>query len=364
MKIGIDARLYGTKNRGLGRYVKKLVDGLTSLPERQRYVIFLNEDNFDTFSTANPLVKKVLLPARWYSVKEQWLALKIIKPFCLDLMHWPHFNVPYFYQQPFIVTIHDLIINHFPNSRATTLPNWQYWLKLVGYRQVLRHAVLASKKIIVPSQFVKEDLLKFFKVPATKISVIYEGYFLDQSHEPAKISRLAITKPFLLYVGAAYPHKNLEMLVRVFKQLNKEKRYQLVLVGSQDNFYQRLKDQAALDRDIIFTGFVAEGELAGLYQQALAYIFPSLYEGFGLPPLEAQAHGLPVISSKQSCLPEILADSVLYFDPKNPAELLQKLQRLTGSQSLRAELRAKGLKNIQRFSWQKMVKETLKLYLA
>ncbi len=361
MKIGIDARLYGTKYRGLGRYIKKLVDGVTRLNDNNQYVIFLTRENYDEFKTDNKRIKKVLMNARWYSLKEQIIVSWIIKREKVDLMHFPHFNVPLNYNKKYIVTIHDLIIDHFPTSRATNLPKWQYNLKLKGYQKIIRHAIAKADKIIVPTKFGKIDLISMYQVPENKIKVIYEGYFLDTTHEESDIKRFNIAKPYLLYVGAAYPHKNLEMLVKAFENVNKEDKYQLVLVGNIDKFYERVKKKIN-SSDILFTGYVSESELKGLYQKALIYIFPSLYEGFGLPPLEAQAHGLPVISSNESCLPEVLEDSVIYFDPRNEIDIIKKINLILNDQNLRGELVIKGRENIKRFSWEKMISETEEIY--
>ena len=360
MKIGIDARLYGTKHRGLGRYVKKLVDGLLEYDKKNKYVIFLSKDNFDEFN--NSKAKKVLLDARWYSLKEQFLVPKIIKKEKLDLVHFPHFNVPLFFSDKYIVTFDDLIINHFPSSRSTTLPKWQYKIKLWGYKTILKHAVKTSKKIIVPTNFVKKDILSYYQVPAEKIEVTYEGYFLKDKHQPTAINHFNISKPYLLCVGAAYPHKNLERLVNVFKEFNSSNKFQLVLVGWQDYFYKRLKKIVKDYKDIIFTGYVSESELSGLYAKAVAYIYPTLHEGFGLPAIEAQAHSLPVVSSNTSSLPEVLADSAIYFNPKNDLEIKKSIEQVIADDKLRKILIAKGRENIKRFSWQKMIKETHNLY--
>lgn len=361
MKIGIDARLYGTKHRGLGRYVQKLVDGLLAIDQKNQYFLFFTKDNIEEPRFKSSKVKKILLDARWYSLKEQLIATPIIKKTGVDLMHFPHFNAPLAYAGKYLVTIHDLIIDHFPDSRASTLPGWQYQLKLLAYKKVFSQSVRRAQKIITPSNFVKTDLIGLYQVPAEKIRVIYEGYFLSNNQQAADISRLAISKPYLLYVGAAYPHKNLERLIGVFKKLNQTRKYQLVLVGKIDKFYERLQ-KSINDQDVILTGYVAEAELKSLYQGAWLYVFPSLYEGFGLPPVEAQAQGLPVAAANRSALPEVLSDSVVYFNPENEEEMLLKIKEAATDELLRKSLIAKGLENIKRFSWEKMVKETLELY--
>ena len=361
MKIGIDARLYGTKHRGLGRYVQKLVDGVVKADTKNQYVLFFTKDNIKEFKTQNSKVKTVEVNARWYSLKEQSVVPKIIKKEKLDLMHFPHFNVPFSFNDRYIVTIHDLIIDHFPDSRATNLPKWQYKIKLSAYKKILSHAVKKAEKIIVPSKFVKTDLMSLYQVSEEKIEVTYEGYFLEDDHESVDIKRFQINKPYLLYVGAAYPHKNLERLINVFNTINKSDKYQLVFVGKVDKFYQKLKD-AVKNKDIIFTGFVSEGELKSLYQNALINVFPSLYEGFGLPPIEAQAHRLPVVSSNRSSMPEVLSDSVIYFNPEDESDMVNKITKVLNNDKIRQDLIKKGLENIKKFSWDKMVDETIKLY--
>ncbi|MFA6304759.1 MAG: glycosyltransferase family 1 protein [Patescibacteria group bacterium] len=364
MRIGIDARFYGTKQRGIGRYVKKLVDGLVTDDKKNSFVIFLSADNFDDFKTDSPRVKKVLFNMPWYGWREQLFGQRVIARENLDLMHWPHFNVPYFYRGPFVVTIHDLIINHFPDSRASTLPKWLYAIKLWFYKKIIAQAAKKAKKIIAPSEFVKNDLVKTFSLKPEKVKVIYESYFLSNQQQAVDISRFKITKPFLFYVGAAYPHKNLEQLLKVWPKINSSKNYQLVLAGRIDYFYQQLKQAFAADASVIFTGFVADSELAALYQSAILYVFPSLYEGFGLPPVEAQAHGLAVVSANSSCLPEVLGQGAVYFDPSNESEMFNVINNALNDRHLRQQIIANGLKNVQRFSWDKMIKETRALYLS
>lgn len=185
------------------------------------------------------------------------------------------------------------------------------------------------------------------------------------------LEKYKINKPYLLYVGNAYPHKNLGRLIETFKILinTYEKDLQLVLVGEEDYFYQRLKKEISsilysikeFDR-IIFTGFVPEEELLTFYQNAAVYIFPSLCEGFGLPPLEAMAHGVPVVCSKSTCLPEILGEAVVYFDATNPQNMAKKINSVLSDESLRQKLIAAGYEQIKKYSWRKMAEETLKIY--
>ncbi|PIT90494.1 MAG: hypothetical protein COU22_01870 [Candidatus Komeilibacteria bacterium CG10_big_fil_rev_8_21_14_0_10_41_13] len=360
MKIGVDARLYGLKHRGLGRYLKEILDRLARLDQQNDYLVFLTKDNWQEFQTDNPRVKKVLLDIRWYSLAEQFIVPLKLKKYKLDLMYWPHFNLPYFYKGRSVLTVHDLIINHFPHSRATTLPKWLYSLKLLGYKSVIKRAINRAEKIIVPSEFVKKDILENYKIEGEKIFVIYEGCSLKNINQATKgtLSDFNISKPYLLYVGAAYPHKNLEFLIKNFEKFNSQEnfKYQLALVGGDDFFYQRLR-KSFDNPDIIFTGQVSDNQLSVLYSSARLFVFPSLFEGFGLPPLEAQAHSLPVLSADSSALPEVLWDSVLYFNPRDQKEFLLKLKEILEDQALRERLQAKGLENIKRFDWLKTAEE-------
>jgi len=360
MKIGIDARLYGLKNRGLGRYVKNLIDRLPE--DNNEYVVFLLPENFNEFASKTKNIKKVLLPARWYGLKEQWLVNKMAKKEKIDLMHFTHLNVPYFYSGKFIVTIHDLTINRFPDSRATTLPYPLYLIKLWAYKKIIKHALDKAEKIICPSNFVKQDLINFYHTRENKINVLYEGVDFKQLEKANQKIPDKIIKPYILYVGAAYPHKNLEFLIKSFTLFNKGNIYELVLVGRTDFFYERLIKDSANQKNIVFWGEASDGDLINLYQNCLFFIFPSLNEGFGLPPLEAQNCEAAVLSSNSSCLPEILGKSALYFNPIKVDDLIEKMKELAESKDKREALIGLGNENYKRFSWDKMAKETFKLY--
>ena len=207
--------------------------------------------------------------------------------------------------------------------------------KKLFYRIIIKRALKKSKKIITVSNFTKNDIIEQFKIPADKIEVTYEGVanlakgsdslFITKLDQSKVLNSYSIENSFLLYVGNAYPHKNLDFLLRAFKVLYQEDQsLRLVLVGQEDYFYRQIKD---LDFElfpnnspVIFTGYVPDNELEILYQQALLYAFPSLYEGFGLPPLEAMAKSCPVLSSQAASMPEILGSAAMYFDPRDQAD--------------------------------------------
>lgn len=376
MKIGIDARFFGPKAKGLGRYTQKLIEELEKNDNQNDYLIFLRQENFNEYQPQNPHFKKVLADWAWYSLGEQIFFPCQLYSHKIDLMHFTHFNAPALYARPFVITIHDLILQRWPTAKDTFFGRIKYRFKNIGYKIVIRLAAAKAQKIIAVSQFVKDDIIKYFGVAEEKISVIYEGsprvsdrQELNDNREI--LEKYKIKKPYLLYVGNAYPHKNLSNLAKAF-QLLRDSRYrdlQLVLVGGEDYFYQKLKKAncnsagVCFGGGVIFTGFAPDRELKGLYEEAEAYVFPSLCEGFGLPPLEAMSYALPVASSSATCLPEILGEAALYFDALDIKDMAEKIDQIISDKKLRQSMVEAGFKQIEKYSWQKMAKATKEIYL-
>jgi glycosyltransferase involved in cell wall biosynthesis len=364
MKIGIDARMFGPKQGGLGRYIEQLIINLEKIDRTGEYVIFLRKDNWDEYSPAAPNFKKVLADIPWYGWAEQAKMPGIIRRENIDLMHFPHWNVPVFFNAPYIVTIHDLLLLHYPTRKASTLGFLAYWLKNIAYKIVLRHAVQKARAIITPSEFTKQDVIGVFNLPAEKITVTRLAPYknnavLSGGRAPA------IPEPYVLYVGVAYPHKNLERLLLAWKIFTEKhgNKYRLVLSGKNNYFYQKLKDSAKSD-NIIFTDFLSDADLSAIYDHASLFVFPSLYEGFGMPPLEAMTHGVPVVSSHSTCLREILGDATYYFDPKQPAEIADAIQAVLADQNLRNNLLEKAKNVLAKYSWEETARQTLNIYLS
>jgi hypothetical protein len=373
-RIGIDARFYGPLGKGLGRYTQEVVDNVIAMDKENEYIIFLSQDNFEEFR-ANERVKKVLAPVRWYTLAEQILMPFYIWREKLDLIHFPHFNVPIFTPIKFVVTVHDLILTKFSTVRATTLSPFFYKIKNFSYKIVIWLAVKRAQIVITVSQFTKDDIISQFKVSPQKVRVTYEGVASFQPEKTEKnicddkkvLLGYNIRDPFLLYVGNAYPHKNLEGLVSVFYSLHKKnKNLSLVLVGKKDYFYSRVEEFTKKywikNSPIVFPGFVPDEKLAILFRNALTYVFPSFYEGFGLPPIEAMAHGCPVVSSDKSSLPEILGEAAVYFNPEDKEEMFNCIEEIMNDEKLRLSLIEKGYKQIKNYSWKKCAVETLAIY--
>jgi glycosyltransferase involved in cell wall biosynthesis len=362
MIIGIDARMLGPKCGGLGRYVEQLISHLLKLDTNDQYVLFLKKDNWDLVEE-NTRVKKVLTDIHWYGWKEQTKFVSIIKKEKIDLMHFPHWNVPLLYNRPFVVTIHDLLLMHYPTRAASKLGPVLYWIKQLAYKLTLKLAAKKAKHIIVPSEYTKQDVVETLGVASEKISVTYEAPFSVIASE-AKKSKYD-DKKYILYVGVAYPHKNLEGLLESWKKFQTyEKNYELILVGKKNFFYERIQEKIDNDEinNVRLTGFVSDEELHELYAGASLYVFPSLYEGFGLPPLEAMQHGIPVVSSNRTCMPEILGEGALYADPENHDQFADAMYRALTDEDVRFELKSKAREELKRFSWADLARKTSAIY--
>ncbi len=367
MRIGVDARFYGPAAKGLGRYVERLLAHLERQPGDNDFVVFLRAAQWDAYQPRDPRFRKVLADVPWYSLAEQLRMPAVLHRERLDLMHFPHYNVPLLFRGPFVVTIHDLIVSRYPTRRASRLGLLPFLFKQLAYRVVIASAVRRARTILTVSEFSKSELRSIFRVPASKIVVTYEAADPPVASSPAHNARWAALQPYLLYVGNAFPHKNLEGLLHAFRLLRARGQggLRLVLVGKMEHFYERLRRMAqrlGLADAVVFPGYVPDDALASLYRNATLYVFPSFDEGFGLPPLEAMAAGTPVASSDHASLPEILGDAAAYFNPDSPEEMAQALHALLADSARLAALRARGAQRIRRYSWDALAKTTLDVY--
>ena len=370
MRIGIDARFYGRANKGLGRYTEQLLDHLQEIDDRNEYLVFLREENFSSFRPRRRNFRKIKADFPWYSWSEQIGFCRLLRRENPDLVHFPHFNVPLFYRRPFVVTIHDLILLRFPTRRAGTRGAVVYYLKYLAYRLVIASAVYRAKEILAVSRFTAGDLCRLWPAARGKTTVTYEAVFppvlsAEEAAEklPEVKKKYAILKKYILYVGNAYPHKNLSRLIRAFAESRLKDEYLLVLVGRDDFFYRRLRrEEAACGDTFLVLDTVSDEELEILYRGAEAFVFPSLYEGFGLPPLEAMSRGVPVASSDHPCMREILADAALFFDAESEEAIREALEKILRRDDLREKLHREGIERANRFSWRPLAEKTLAAY--
>ena len=356
MIIGIDGNEANVENKvGVSIYVLELIHYFyTKTDSNTQYVIYLRDKPHHDFPLPNNhfqyhivkgnfLWSQLFLPINLYLKKE------------IDIFFSPAHYAPRFCPVPTVVTIHDLSYFYYPNDFLRKdlyqLKNWT------------KYSVEKASKIIAVSKNTKKDLIKYYHVPENKIEIIYNGFNSKLKVKSKKLKIELKNKKYILYVGTIQPRKNLHTLITAFHLLLKEKpEYSLIIAGKKGWLYGKLFDHVRtlnLEDKIIFTGYISDEEKEMLYQHASFFVLPSLYEGFGIPLLEAMNYDCPVIASFTSSLPEIGGDACLYFDPNKPEELNEKMKEIIGNTPLRKELVQKGKKRVQLFSWVKCGRETL-----
>lgn len=368
MKIGIDARLI--EETGVGRYIQNLISELHTIDSKNTYVVYLRRPQYETFVLPGANWEKRLADVRWHTIAEQIQMPQYFQRDALDLVHIPYHNPPIFYRGKMIVTIHDLTILHFSTGKATTLPFGLYSLKRIGYWAVLQAALRRAAQIIAVSETTKQEIIDHFHVHPARITVTYEGVNAAIQQKTYTMEASPVSYPFFLYVGNAYPHKNIEVLVEAFRLFVSKPQStpaaKLVLVGKEDFFYRRLRilvKQLHLEDRIIFFGQATDDQLTRLYRHAIALVFPSLMEGFGLPALEALSSDCKVIASNISIFHEILRDHAEYFDPHDTHALVRMLEKAASVTKVTPKKDpSSNAIYARKFSWHKMAQETLGVY--
>lgn len=370
MRIGIDARFYGPRvgGGGIGRYVSQLVTHLQEIDHQNHYVLFLKKENFHECVITNPRFEKRLVDVHWYGVKEQLVMPREIHRARVDFMHYPHFNIPVFSRVPFMVTIHDLILIEDKNSaRSSTRLGLVHGFKHAGYRFALEYAIHKSSHILTVSEYTKRSLLKHFRVTNKKMSVIPNGVQKPQATKGVNLFELGVYDPYFLYVGNAYPHKNLEMLMHAFARYREHDPYtQLVIAGRRDVFSRTLEQEAKElgipAEQLRFIDLPTDAEVAALYKSAKLFIFPSRIEGFGIPPLEAMSYGTPVAAAHATSLPEVLGPTAHYFDPDDIEGLVEIMKLFKTQPQELSRFTDAGREQAESYEWQNTAEMTLAAY--
>jgi len=368
MKIGIDCRLFSSSFTGIGRctheLVKHIIEMNRKLAEPHELVLFFNNPEYREFRSLAP-IKKVLINAKHYSFDEQWTFWRKLKKEKCDVVHFPHFNKPILYKGDYTVTIHDLTLSMFPGKKMTK------WYHRLAYHMVIKSAIKHARRVIAVSQNTKNDIIEHFKIKPDKIAVVYNGVnkefdlMKDVEKTHPTLRKHKINKQFLLYVGVWRSHKNLPRMIEAFKKLRESSDIQLVITGKPDLHYPEVIDtvkRLKLTENVIFPGLVSEKELIHLYNAAMIFIFPSLYEGFGLPPLESMRCGTPVVASRTSSIPEICGnENAIFFDPYDVEDIAEKIAMVYKDAELQGRLIKNGAERASEFSWEKMSKDTFKI---
>jgi glycosyltransferase involved in cell wall biosynthesis len=366
MRIGIDAHAIGSQTAGNETYIKNLVEALAAIDTENEYVLFF------TRPEAADAWRGRFRNVRVCLVRPHTRYLRI--PFSLPLAAWRtgvdllhvQYVAPPICPCPVVATIHDLSFEHLPQL-YTPRERWLFKLA-IGY------TARRAARILTVSEYSARDLLATYRLPPERVVVTPEGVsaLFAPVRDPARLQavrrRYGIAREYILSVGSLQPRKNLVRLIRAYVNLRRrdeEWDHQLVIVGKKGWLYQdifRAARQSPFGEDILFTGYVPEEDLPALYSGATVFVYPSLFEGFGLPVLEAMACGVPVITSNSSSLPEVVGEAALLVDPYDERALEVALQNVVWNAELRRELSERGMRRARHFSWTRTAELTLRVY--
>ena len=351
MTIGIDARLWN--ETGVGRYIRQLFLWLPKLDTKNNYVWFFNSKTYDSIEMPYPNWKKVRCDIRWHTFAEQIILPVVFLRENLDLLHFPYFTFPVLYPKKFVITIHDLIYDHYKTGKGSTLPLPLFWLKKLGYIVVNLISIRRALAIFTLSNDAKIEIIDHYRANPAKVHPIYEsGEF--ENIKITTTSEMKKLQPYVLYVGNAHPHKNVENLIKA-AEIGK---FHLVLVGNDPFFYPRLPKS----KSVTLIGHVDNSQIAGWFKNALCLVSASQMEGFGIPPLEAMGIGCPVILSNIPVFHEINADAAVYFDQNNPQNMAEVILETLANKKKLQDMIKKGYQRVKMFSWEKMVIQTHQIY--
>ncbi|MHA1380624.1 MAG: glycosyltransferase family 4 protein [Candidatus Helarchaeota archaeon] len=370
MNIAIDLTSIPNQKTGVGKYATALVDALGKFDNENHYWIFVKKNQVNEF---NPKKKNFhiiecsnLLNLKVFRVLwEQFLLPFIVLIKKIDILHSIHYTTPFLFSLRRIITFHDMTFFILPKKHTL--------LKRIFFKLIIPFSAKRADRIISVSESTKKDIESILKVSGRKIDVVYE--IIDSIYRPIEKKNLileikkkyGIYNNFILYVGTLEPRKNVSGLIRAYHNLVLSRNIvqDLVIIGKKgwgyEEIFKTVKDLNLGDR-VVFTGYVPDSELVYFYNAAEIFIYPSFYEGFGIPPLEALACGTPTISSNISSMPEVVGDAGILIDPSNTKELSQMIFKLLSSKNLRENFRKKGLERAKEFSSERMAKKTIDSY--
>ncbi len=358
MHIAIDARII---NSSTGRYIERLLTYLEKLDSPHEFSVLVREKDRDYWKPSKSNFKIVIADYHHYTVAEQTKFNSFLRRLNPDLVHFCMPQQPLLYRGKTVTTVHDLNLLHIKENEGMTLPVLKF--KQLVFSGLLRSVIKRSKYILTPTQYTKDDLLKFQPVDSGKVVVTYEAADLVADKE--EIVKKFVGKKFMIIVGRAEKYKNQRGAIEAHRLLlEKHPDLWLVVIGKQDQTSLDLERWTKKKgyKQVEFFGFAKDEELAWFYNNCAVYAFPSFMEGFGLHALEAMRHGAPVASSNATCLPEVLGDAALYFDPAKPSEMAEQIDCILTDKALRDGLIKKGASQVNKYSWQRMAKETMAVY--
>jgi glycosyltransferase involved in cell wall biosynthesis len=365
MRIGINGRFLAAKRTGVQRAAYNLIRSLVTVDRTNEYVLFTSEDQL-----TNPdwqYENVTVVPSRIREgenirnhIWEQFTLPKLAKKYKVDLLHSPANLAPILYKGKSVVHIHDLcfVVN----------PQWYSFSFRTLYNLVIPRLARRAAKVITNSNNSRNDLLQYCNLEADRVSQVYwavDDMFLHSLKEGGDTQSVGL-EDYILYVGSLEPRKNIGTLLEAYEQMrssNPHIKTKLVLIGGESHVFAdvRLKVKNYVE-DVYFKGFVNDKMLLSFYKNARLFVYPSLYEGFGLPPLEAMATGVPVVTSITSSIPEVVGDSALMVSPYDTRQLSETMTRALTDEELRKVMISRGLEQVQKFNWYRVARNTLAVY--
>ncbi len=362
MRIGINGRFLVAKRTGVQRAAYNLVKTLFDIDQENEYVLFTGEDQAEewrkypnvTLVTSRLKVGGNLRNHLW----EQIVLPRLAYRHKIDILHSPANMAPMFYSGASVVHIHDLcfVVN----------PQWYSYTFHTAYNLAIPRLAEKATRIITNSNNSRNDLLQFYNVDASKVRLIY--WAVDQTFgaRDGNSNESLSESDYILYVGSLEPRKNIGNLIDAFERMrsrNPDLKTKLVLIGGESPLFANVRVQIkTYHQDVVFKGFVSDEELRQYYRQAQVVAYPSLYEGFGLPPLEAMASGAPVVTSNTSSLPEVVGNAALMVSPYDCDQLADTLAMIVRDPLLRREMRARGYEQVKKFNWYRVARNILAVY--
>jgi glycosyltransferase involved in cell wall biosynthesis len=371
VRVAIDIRRIS--EFGHGTYTRNAIRTLARLDKNNEYFLLGIPGKLGEMDSLPPNFITVPTHPNEFSLQSYFELNRILKHHRVNLLHVPHlFWKPQSVPCPYVVTVHDLL-DHMYKLKSDS------WMKQSIHYQLTKRTLRQAARILAVSNFSKKDTERLFNIPSEKIEVIYNA--LDDRFRQGHASeadckmiaeRYQVTYPFLLYAGRISPHKNVVRIIEAFAalkaELEKDSQYpdlKLIIIGDELSKHPDLRRaviKSRMQNDVRFLGFVPIGTLRIFYDLAKIFVFPSLYEGFGLPPLEAMAHGTPVVTSNTSSIPEVVGNAAIMVNPENVFEIMHALHKVLLDQGVREKLKSRGVLQAQRFSWENSVRRMLEVY--
>jgi glycosyltransferase involved in cell wall biosynthesis len=371
MRVAIDIR--PIRDFGVGTYIRNVVRILTRLDRQNDYFVIGGRDRVREIGPMPDNFHIVPFSAEEATYRGYFGFREVLRHYRCDLVHIPHLlSTPLRLPCPYVITVHDVLdfMYRAENSGG---------LRRIVHRYCTQLVLNKAARILAVSQFTKKDIQRLFDIPDDRVEVVYNaiderfgrGHASDADREFIA-ERYQTNYPFILYAGRISPHKNVARIIEAFSavkaELDKEGKYpdlKLIIIGDEVSRHPDLRRtviKSGVQNDVRFLGFVPIEVLRTFYDVAKVFVFPSLYEGFGLPPLEAMAHGTPVVTSNTSSLPEVVGSGAVMVNPENVFEIMRAIHRVLVDQALREKLKQRGYEQVQRFSWEDSVQRILRVY--